>query len=118
AALAAQLAHLARHGQQRLGGSAPNVRIMERHRPGVKALREQLVGRISTALWILLGTVGVVFLVACVNVANLFTVRAESRRVELSVRRALGAGRSDLVRPQVTDALLLAAAGGALGAVI
>ena len=118
AALVAQLEPIARQVQQRLGGPAPYVRIMERHRPVVKPLREQLVGRISTALWILLGTVGIVFLVACVNVANLFTVRAESRRVELSVRRALGAGRSDLVRPQVTDALLLAAAGGALGALI
>jgi putative ABC transport system permease protein len=118
AALVAQLEPIARQVQQRLGGPAPYVRIMERHRPVVKPLREQLVGRISTALWILLGTVGIVFLVACVNVANLFTVRAESRRVELSVRRALGAGRIDLVRPQVTDALLLAAAGGALGAVI
>ena len=118
AALVAQLEPIARQVQQRLGGPAPYVRIMERHRPVVKPLREQLVGRISAALWILLGTVGIVFLVACVNVANLFTVRAENRRVELSVRRALGAGRSDLVRPQVTDALLLAAAGGALGAVI
>ena len=118
AALVAQLEPLARQVQQRLGGPAPYVRIMERHRPVVKPLREQLVGRISTALWILLGTVGIVFLVACVNVANLFTVRAENRRVELSVRRALGAGRGDLVRPQVTDALLLAAAGGAVGALI
>jgi putative ABC transport system permease protein len=118
AALVAQLEPLARQVQQRLGGPAPYARIMERHRPVVKPLREQLVGRISTALWILLGTVGIVFLVACVNVANLFTVRAENRRVELSVRRALGAARSDLVRPQVTEALLLAAAGGAAGAAI
>ncbi len=118
AALGAELEPIARQVQQRLGGPAPYVRIMERHRPVVKPLREQLVGRISTALWILLATVGIVFLVACVNVANLFTVRAENRRVELSVRRALGAGRGDLVRPQLTDALLLAAAGGAVGAII
>ena len=118
AALVAQIEPIARQVQQRLGGPAPYVRIMERHRPVVKPLREQLVGRISTALWILLGTVGIVFLVACVNVANLFTVRAENRRVELSVRRALGAARVDLVRPQVTDALLLAAAGAAVGAVV
>ena len=118
AALVAQLEPLARQVQQRLGGPAPYARIMERHRPVVKPLREHLVGRISTALWILLGTVGIVFLVACVNVANLFTVRAESRRVELSVRRALGAGRGDLVRSQVSEALLLAAAGGAVGGLI
>jgi putative ABC transport system permease protein len=118
AALTAQLEPLARRVQQRLGGPAPYVRIMERHRPVVKPLRDHLVGNISAALWILLGTVGIVFLIACANVASLFTVRAEDRRRDLVVRRALGAGRGDLVRTQVTEALLLAAAGGAVGAVI
>jgi putative ABC transport system permease protein len=118
AALVAQLEQLARRVQQRLGGPAPYVRIMERHRPVVKPLREHLVGNISTALWILLGTVGIVFLIACANVASLFTVRAENRRRDLAVRRALGAGRGDLVRSQVTESLLLAAAGGAAGALI
>jgi predicted permease len=117
-ALIAQLEPLARRVQQRLGGPAPYVRIMEHHRPIVKSLREQLVGKISTALWILLGTVGIVFLIACVNVANLFIVRAENRRTDLAVRRALGAGRGDLVRSQLTEALLLATAGGAVGALI
>jgi predicted permease len=118
AALVAQLEPLARRVQQRLGGPAPYVRIMERHRPVVKPLREQLVGAIATPLWILLGTVGIVFLIACANVANLFTVRAENRRRDLVVRRALGAGRGDLVRTQVAEALLLATAGGAAGALI
>jgi putative ABC transport system permease protein len=118
ATIAAQLEPLARRVQQRLGGPAPYVKIMERHRPVVKPLREQLVGLASTPLWILLGTVAIVFLIACVNVANLFTVRAENRRADLVVRRALGAGRSDLVRAQVTEALLLAGAGGALGALL
>ena len=118
AAVVAQLEPLARRVQQRLGGPAPYARIMERHRPVVKPLREHLVGRISNALWILLGTVGIVFLIACANVASLFTVRAENRRLDLVVRRALGAGRGDLVRSQVTEALILAAAGGAAGALI
>ena len=118
AALVAQLEPLARRVQQRLGGPAPYARIMERHQPVVKPLREHLVGPIATPLWILLGTVGIVFLIACANVANLFTVRAEGRRHDLAVRRALGAGRGDLVRSQVTEALLLAAAGGAAGAFI
>jgi putative ABC transport system permease protein len=118
AAVAAQLEPLARRVQQRLGGPAPYVKIMERHRPIVKPLREQLVGPASTPLWILLGTVAIVFLIACVNVANLFTVRAENRRADLVVRRALGAGRSDLVRAQVTEALLLAGVGGVLGALL
>ncbi len=118
AQLAAQLEPLARRVQQRLGGPAPYARIMEHHRPIVKPLREHLVGKIMTPLWILLGTVGIVFVVACVNVANLFTVRGENRRADLAVRRALGAGRGDLVRSQLAEALLLAAAGGAAGALI
>ena len=118
AGLVAQLEPLARRVQQRLGGPAPYVRIMERHRPVVKPLREHLVGRISTPLWILLGTVGIVFLIACANVANLFTVRAENRRRDLVVRRALGAGRGDLMRSQLAEALLLAAAGGTVGALL
>jgi predicted permease len=118
AALMAQLEPLARRVQQRLGGPAPYVRIMERHRPVVKPLREHLVGRIAAPLWILLGTVGIVFLIACANVANLFTVRAENRRRDLVVRRALGGARSDLMRPQLAEALLLAAAGGAVGALL
>jgi putative ABC transport system permease protein len=116
--LTAQLEPLARRVQQRLGGPAPYVRIMERHRPIVKPLGDHLVGKIAAALWILLATVGIVFLVACVNVANLFSVRGENRRVDLTVRRALGASRSDLVRSQLTEALLLATAGGVLGALI
>jgi predicted permease len=118
AVLMAQLEPLARRVQQRLGGPAPYVRIMERHRPVVKPLRDQLVGSISTALWILLGTVAIVFLIACANVASLFTVRAENRRRDLAVRRALGARRGDLLRSQFTEALLLATVGGAAGALI
>ncbi len=118
ATLMAQLEPLARRAQQRLGGPAPYVRIMERYRPVVKPLRDQMVGNISTALWILLGTVGIVFLIACANVASLFTVRSENRRQDLAVRSALGARRGDLVRSQLAEALLLAALGGAAGALI
>ena len=118
AALMGQLEPLARRVQQRLGGPPPYVRIMERHRPVVKPLREHLVGSVLTPLWILLGTVAIVFLIACANIASLFTVRAENRRRDLAVRRALGARRADLVRSQLTEALLLAAVGGAAGALI
>jgi len=118
ATLLAQLEPLPRRVQQRLGGPAPYARIMESYRPVVKPLREHLVGAISTPLWILLGTVGIVFLIACANVASLFTVRVENRRRDLAVRHALGARRADLVRSQVTEALLLAAGGGLAGALI
>ncbi len=116
--LEAQLQPLAARVQERLGGPAPYARIMERFRPIVVPLREHLVGSVSTALWIVLGTVAVVFLIACTNVANLFTVRAEGRRRDFSVRRALGAGRAGLVRAQMAEALLLAAAGGLVGALL
>jgi putative ABC transport system permease protein len=118
AQLTAQLEPLAKRVQQRLGGPAPYARIMQKHRPVVKSLREHLVGKVATTLWILLAAVGIVFLVACVNVANLFTARGEDRRIDFTVRRALGAGRGDLVRAGLTEALLLAAAGGAGGALI
>ncbi|HEX5439075.1 MAG TPA: ABC transporter permease [Gemmatimonadaceae bacterium] len=118
AGLLAQLQPLARRVQERLGGPAPYARIMERLHPLVTPLREHLVGKVATPLWILLGTVGIVFLIACANVANLFMVRSESRRRELAVRHALGAGRAGLVRSQMTEALLLAAAGGVGGALI
>jgi predicted permease len=117
-ALVTELEPLARRVQQRLGGPAPYIKIMEHHHPVVKPLRDQLVGAIATPLWILLGTVGIVFLIACTNVASLFTVRTENRRRDLAVRRALGAGRGDLIRSQVSEAVLLAAAGGTAGALI
>ncbi len=118
AGLVAQLEPLARRVQERLGGPATYARIMERHRPVVRPLREQLLGNVGTALWIVLGMVGIVFLVACANVANLFAVRAESRRHDLAVRSALGAGRGGLVRSQMAEALLLATAGGVGGALL
>ncbi|MGH7459619.1 MAG: ABC transporter permease, partial [Longimicrobiales bacterium] len=113
--LVAQLAPVPRRVQARLGGSPSYAGIMQRYGPVVTPLREHLVGKISTPLWILLGTVGIVFLVACANLANLFMVRAESRRRDFAVRRAHGAGRADLVRLQMAEALALAGTGGAGG---
>jgi len=111
-ALAAQFAPLPRRVQERLGGSATYANIMERYRPTVVSLDEHLVGGVARPLWVLLGTVAIIFLIACANVANLFAVRAEGRRRDLAVRQALGAGRAGLVRSQMAEALLLAGAGG------
>jgi hypothetical protein len=86
--LMAQLQPLAGRVQERLGGPATYARAMEQYRPVVVSLREHMVGNVATPLWILLGTVAIVFLIACTNVANLFMVRAESRRRDLAVRRA------------------------------
>jgi predicted permease len=116
--LAAELETLGRRLPERFGGSAAYARIIERHRPIVRTLEEELVGDIRRPLWILLGTVGIVLLIACANVANLLAVRTGSRRRDLAVRRALGANRVALIRSQMAEAVVLAAAGGAGGVLL
>jgi putative ABC transport system permease protein len=80
--------------------------------------RRQLVGQVETSLLMLFGALGIVLLVACGNVASLMLAEARARRKEVAVRSALGANRSQLLRPLLAESLVLAAAGGALGLVI
>ncbi|MDQ6829810.1 MAG: ABC transporter permease [Gemmatimonadota bacterium] len=84
-------------------------------RAQVHPLRDDVVGDISVVLWLVFGTAVMVLLVGCTNVANLFLVRAESRRREVAVRAALGAGRGDLLRHALTESVTLSLAGGAAG---
>lgn len=84
----------------------------------VRPLDVDVVGDIGSLLWILLGTVGLVLLVACANVANLFLVRAEARQQELAIRLALGAEARQIAWQLISESLLVALIGGVIGAAL
>src|SRR5262249_14517725 len=83
-----------------------------------RTLKAAMVSGVEKALWALLAAVGVVLLVACANVTNLFLVRSEVRQREIAIRRALGAGRLGIARFFVAEAILLSMIGGVLGVML
>lgn len=86
--------------------------------PRIRPLKDDIVGDVGRVLWVLLATVGIVLLIACANVANLFLVRAEGRSREVAVRRALGAGPRALAAGFLGESLILAVGGGGLGLIL
>jgi putative ABC transport system permease protein len=84
----------------------------------VMPLKEQMVGDLDATLWILLGTVAFVMLIACANVANLLLVRAEARHREMAMRLAIGASRSDMLRASMSESSVLSLVGATIGVVV
>jgi predicted permease len=83
--------------------------------PNVRPLAADAIGDVGPMLWVLLGTVGLVLLIACANVANLFLVRAEGRQQELAIHAALGAGRHRIAWELISESLTLGILGGVVG---
>ena len=96
-------------------GAPANAFYDARIAPTLLYLKDALLGDIAGTLWVLMGTVGIVLLIACANVANLFLVRADGRRQELAIRSALGAGWTRIARDLLLESALLGLAGGVLG---
>jgi predicted permease len=107
-ALATELTALSCELPERFGGTPAYARLIAQHRAVVRPLQEELLGEYSRPLWVLLAAAAIVLLIACANVANLFLVRAESRQRDLALRRAIGAGRGQLVRLQLAEAVVVA----------
>jgi predicted permease len=113
--LAAELTRLSKQLPDRFGGPPTYARLIGQHSAVVDPVLDRMVGpTVNTSLWVLLGAVSIVLLIAFANVANLFLVRAEGRRRDMAVRRAIGASRSQLIRLQMAEALLVALPAGLL----
>jgi predicted permease len=95
-------------------GSNPHYYERWKITPNFRSLKLWVIGNVSSVLWVVMATVGLVMLIACTNVANLLLVRAESRQQELSIRSALGAGRARIARELLVESVSLGLMGGVL----
>jgi len=98
-------------------GPNGNIKMFEDARlaPNLKPLKDYVIGDIGNILWVLMGTIGIVLLIACANVANLLLVRAEGRQQELAIRTALGASQGRLAADLLLESVTLGILGGAIG---
>ena len=86
--------------------------------PNLRPLKDTVVGDLGETLWLLMGTIGLLLLIACANVANLVLVRTQSRRPELAMRTALGAGWAAIARVVLAESAILGLAGGVAGVAV
>jgi putative ABC transport system permease protein len=96
-------------------GAAREVFENWRVAPALRPLKNDVVGNVANMLWVIMGTIGIVMLIACANVANLMLVRADGRRQEFALRAALGAGRGHIAREVFVESIVLGVFGGATG---
>jgi predicted permease len=99
-------------------GTNPHWYLKWKITPALQPLKETVVGSIQTVLWVVMGTIGIVMLIACTNVANLLVVRADARQQELAVCSALGAGRWRIARELLLESVTLGLLGGAAGVAV
>jgi predicted permease len=96
-------------------GFTPQIFEQARIGPNVRLFAKDLTGDVGSVLWVLMGTVALVLLIACANVANLMLVRAEARQQELAIRSALGAGWNRIAGELLSESVVLGLLGGAAG---
>lgn len=111
--VARELTALAHELPGRFGGSPQYARLMQQYRIVARPLADQMFGPVAEPLWVLFAGAAIVLVIACANVANLFMVRSEGRLREMALRQAVGAERSQLLRVQLSESLLVAGAAGA-----
>ncbi|HEV8412765.1 MAG TPA: ABC transporter permease [Bryobacteraceae bacterium] len=96
-------------------GLSPKLLEVSKMGPALRPLKQDVVGDVGKVLWVLMGTIAMVLLIACANVANLLLVRAKGRQHELAIRAALGAGWGRIARELFVESITLGVLGGALG---
>jgi len=111
----ARLYPMWRDSWKMIEGINPHVYDDWKMTPAIRPLKQDVVGSVSSVLWIVMGMIGVVMLIACANVANLLLVRAEARQQEIAIRAAVGASPGQIARTLLVESILLALMGGALG---
>ena len=96
-------------------GTNPHIYETWKITPMLRPLKQEVIGNVGELLWVVMGTIGLVMLIACANVANLMLVRVEARQQELAVRAALGAGWTRIVRGLLVESVMLGLMGGVVG---